>query len=727
MASLKIDGASSSTTGPSPGYSPAEAPLQMTLIRLDGKNYPPWRRSVRTYLLGRGKVRFLEHHPLPTKDSSFEKWKQEDAVIRSFLWSCMDSQVVANMMFLDSSKEVWEYAATLYSCANNVTHMCDLFFDWLGFQRGDMSLSDHFSSYHALCQQLDLLMPFTVDPVEVACHQEDMRVVRYLDSLELDFLQIRQQIVGSVLTVVDDLAVLVEVVGVVAVVGMLVDEAVVETLGVVMDVGLDSIPTGKLRPSRPTTSVADGSGSALATPVHLPATTLPTADQMMVSRAEYEDLIRLRDRGKNPLPPLPSQIACLVSFCHPSSESWLIDSGASHHMTGNFQLLSSFQSAPPTAPRTVTLADEITSPVSGVGVDLKTGKRIGRGIEMGGLYYLDSLATSAALRTSAGTYHWHCRLGHPPNGVAERKIRYLLDITRTIMFQMRVPKVYWGDAVLTACFLGNRLPSSVLSGETPFSILYPLDVSFFEDTPYFLDPPVCTTEPASLLLPLPAPDVITDSLESPSDTPMKDSSSAAEPVPDSLEVTTLHAPKVYSRRPRQLVVPPSPQPANPPSLSDDHPSGTPLIISDSPIATRTRSRTTAHPISKFVSYHHLSPKFRSFISSVSTISIPKSVTEALAHPGWRAAIDAEMDALHLNRTWQLVPLPYDVQTVGCGLVFPIKYQPDGTIERLKAKLVAKGYTQTFGVDYQETFSPVVKIPSVRVLISIAVNRGWPLY
>jgi Reverse transcriptase (RNA-dependent DNA polymerase) len=52
---------------------------------------------------------------------------------------------------------------------------------------------------------------------------------------------------------------------------------------------------------------------------------------------------------------------------------------------------------------------------------------------------------------------------------------------------------------------------------------------------------------------------------------------------------------------------------------------------------------------------------------------------------------------------------------------------DGTIERYKARLVAKGYTQTHGIDFQETFAPVVKMNTVRILISIAVNQGWDLY
>ena len=95
--------------------------------------------------------------------------------------------------------------------------------------------------------------------------------------------------------------------------------------------------------------------------------------------------------------------------------------------------------------------------------------------------------------------------------------------------------------------------------------------------------------------------------------------------------------------------------------------------------------------------------------------------------GWKSAMEAEMSALSQNATWSLVTRSQEKTIVGCRWVYTVKYLLDGSIERLKAHLVAKGYTQTYGVDYVETFSPVAKISSVWILISLAANLGWPLF
>ena len=89
---------------------------------------------------------------------------------------------------------------------------------------------------------------------------------------------------------------------------------------------------------------------------------------------------------------------------------------------------------------------------------------------------------------------------------------------------------------------------------------------------------------------------------------------------------------------------------------------------------------------------------------------------------WKAATDSEYQSLIENDTWELVELPADRTAIGCKWVFKTKCGSDSTVDRYKGQLVAKGYAQRFGVDYDETFSPVVRFSSIRAPLAFAVEN-----
>ncbi|RVX16125.1 Retrovirus-related Pol polyprotein from transposon TNT 1-94 [Vitis vinifera] len=102
-------------------------------------------------------------------------------------------------------------------------------------------------------------------------------------------------------------------------------------------------------------------------------------------------------------------------------------------------------------------------------------------------------------------------------------------------------------------------------------------------------------------------------------------------------------------------------------------------------------------------------------------AIPNSVQEALVDPRWKAAMNEEMKSLQNNETSELVECPLGKKLVGCRWIYTVKYKANGSIERFKARPIANGYTPTYEIDYTQTFAPIAKINTVRVLLSLAAN------
>jgi hypothetical protein len=89
-------------------------------------------------------------------------------------------------------------------------------------------------------------------------------------------------------------------------------------------------------------------------------------------------------------------------------------------------------------------------------------------------------------------------------------------------------------------------------------------------------------------------------------------------------------------------------------------------------------------------------------------------------------MDEEFQALQTNQIWRLVPPKLGTNVIDCRWIYKVKHNADGSVDRYKARLVAKGFKQRYDIDYEDTFSPVVKIAIVRLVLAISVSRGWSL-
>jgi hypothetical protein len=104
----------------------------------------------------------------------------------------------------------------------------------------------------------------------------------------------------------------------------------------------------------------------------------------------------------------------------------------------------------------------------------------------------------------------------------------------------------------------------------------------------------------------------------------------------------------------------------------------------------------------------------------------KTIIEAFASPDaddWKEAVRSEMDSIFSNEIWELVDRPYGCKPVGCKWVFKKKLRPDDTIDKYKARLVAKDYTQKEGKYFFDTYSPIARLMTNRVLLSLAASHG----
>lgn len=367
-------------------------------------------------------------------------------------------------------------------------------------------------------------------------------------------------------------------------------------------------------------------------------------------------------------------------------------------------------------------------------------------------------------------------------------------MARALLFQANLPKKFWGDAILTATYLINRTPTTLLKGQTPFEMLFHKQPTYdhlrvfgclcFASTHHHRPTKFDARATRCLFLGYPYSqkgywvyDLLTGKTFVSRDVsfhenifPFPSSAVNSPPVfPHSRSPTYDDDTFTSSPSSNPNIESFSPEPVSqevPPSNSTDFSSSSNTSPtaqdspSSSPVLPKRMTRTTTtpgylreyhvgislpsrnvpssnsalveatgitYPLSDVLSYDKLSPKHRAFTTSLSAEKEPASFAQAVCEPKWRLAMQQELAALKANGTWSLQALPLGKKPVGCKWVYKIKYNSDGTVERYKARLVAKGYNQIEGLDYGETFAPVAKLVTVRLLLAVASTQHWHLH
>ncbi|GJY58142.1 ribonuclease H-like domain-containing protein [Tanacetum coccineum] len=166
----------------------------------------------------------------------------------------------------------------------------------------------------------------------------------------------------------------------------------------------------------------------------------------------------------------------------------------------------------------------------------------------------------------------------------------------------------------------------------------------------------------------------------------------------------------------------SPEEGQPNVRRSSRPTKMPAKFNDSMLDSKLK-----YGIEKHVNHSKLNTANYCFATTLNKSVEPTTYYDAVKDVSWVEATNNEIEALIRNNTWTLTDLPIGWKTIDNKWLYKIKYKASGHVDKYKARVVAKGFSQREGIDFDETFSPVVKMVTVRCLICIAVSNDWPLF
>ncbi|KAJ6791386.1 Uncharacterized protein M6B38_244565 [Iris pallida] len=295
------------------------------------------------------------------------------------------------------------------------------------------------------------------------------------------------------------------------------------------------------------------------------------------------------------------------------------------------------------------------------------------------------------------------------NGVAERKNRTLLDMVNAMLLSSGAPDNLWGEALLSACYILNRIPSKT-NDKTPYELWKGRTPRINYLKVWGCLAKVGIPEPKKRKIGPKTVDAVFIGYA-------LDSNVNRFFVTHS-EVNEISNSTIIEARDAVYFENIFPFKDRTPS-SSSNPSLTPstsshdLVPSSQPEQVIEPRRSKRERIEK-----NLGGGFFTFLIE----GDPSTYEEAISSPDapfWKEAINNEYNSIMENNTWFLADLPLGSKPIGCKWIFKKKLRADGTIEKFKARLVAKGFTQKKELDYFDTYSPVARISSIRTLLALA--------
>jgi len=286
------------------------------------------------------------------------------------------------------------------------------------------------------------------------------------------------------------------------------------------------------------------------------------------------------------------------------------------------------------------------------------------------------------------------------NGVSERRNRTLMEMARCLLYENKIPLKFWAEAVNTASYLLNHMTTRVLRDKTPYEIWYGFKpnvdhLKVFGSPCYVLQPKVKRRK-----------------LDQKADMGILIGYS-----------TKSKAYKIYDLKSNKVVI------ARDVKVSEN---GTWNWEATSIKGTKQEYQIEldATEDDDFVNDKPVRGT-RSLSDIYSRCNVaeaePIDFKEAINSQVWIAAMKEELTMIEKNETWMLVDRPVHKKVIGVKWIFKTKLNADGSINKHKARLVVKGYSQEPSIDFTETFAPVSRLDTIKLLLALAAQNGWHIF